>query len=758
MKRFLISVAAAAALFAQPALLRAQAPTEGASLPASAGLEMSAPGIASQTRVVSLGQLSNQAVITLRTTEGSHTIAFGSRADELVTRILLRLRYTYSPALIPGLSHIKVALNEENVGVVPITKENAGRAVIHEIEIDPRFVADFNRLKLQFVGHYASSCEDPLHSSLWADISSSSELAITSRPLSLKNDLAMLPEPFFDKRDLRRLDLPFVFAAAPGRPTLNAAGIVSSWFGQLAAWRGARFPSYLGRLPGGHAVVFATNTERPPFLDQHRDVKGPTLEVITNPADGYSKLLLILGRDGGDLKIAAQALVLGSAALSGPLNLISGTKAHAPRRPYDAPNWVRVDRPMKFGELVASPQELQVFGHVPEPVRISVRIPPDLFTWRSRGVPVDLKYRYTPPIRTSESRLTMAINDELVQSFNLRESGQGGDSTRVRLPLLDDVFLGDSKEVFIPAFKLGARNVLKFGFTFSYQRDNDCGDTLVENVRAMVDADSRLDFSGFPHYAEMPNLNYFVTAGYPFTKYADLAQTVVVLPENPSAHDIEAMLTLLGRMGESTGYPATRFRLAAPADEAQFRDADLLIIGAFPGQSLLGRWSGSLPAGVSGGVRHISHPVRGVNFLYDWLGFDTDPDPAVAAQEKIEGDGALAALLGFESPVTPERSAVAVTAATSEQLAQVLDALENPGLTRSMYGSVAFIHPNKVESLLVGRIYSVGQLPFWTAIWFPLSEHPVLLAAMAIPAVLVFAFALWRTLRAVAAKRMKEDA
>lgn len=740
MKRFLFFALAAIILLGQPAFAPAQ------------------PVPATTTQRLPLKQLSGRAVLPLRTTEGRSIITFGSRADELVTRAVLRIRYTYSPALIPGQSHIKVSLNDETVGTIPITKEDAGRSQFREIEIDPRFFADFNRLQLQFIGHYTQEgCEDPLHSSLWADISGSSELEIATTPLPLKNDLAMLPEPFFDKRDLRRLTLPFIFAATPSRPTLNAAGITASWFGQLAGWRGARFPTHLDQLPKGHAVVFATNTERPSFLDKHAPVEAPTLEVMTNPADGYSKLLLVLGRDGKDLKDAAQAMALGSAALSGSSARVLHVKAEAARQPYDAPNWVRVDRPMKFGELVNTPQELQVSGHQPELIRVNLRIPPDLFTWRSRGVPVDLKYQYSPPIRASESRLTVSINDELLQAFNLQTSGQGGESARVRLPLLDDILFGDSQEIHLPAFKLGARNQMQFSFAFTYFKEGNCRDTAVENVRAIVSPDSTVNFSGFPHYAELPNLNYFATTGYPFTKYADLSQTVVVLPDQSSVRDIETMLTLLGRMGESTGYPAIHFKLSGSGDEASFKNADLLLIGSTPQQKLLQRWQDRLPASISDSVQHVNQPARSSSPLYDWFGFKTAPDPTVSTQEKIASSGPLAALMGFESPVSEGRSVIAVTATATEQLPMVLDALDDPSLIRSMAGSVVLVHPAKVESHLVGKTYAVGELPIWTAIWFPLSEHPVLLAILAILSILIFAFALWRTLKAVAAKRMKAE-
>jgi len=715
------------------------------------------PQIPEQTERLTLQALTGQSTVKLRSSQGSAYIDFGVRADEVVTRAVLQLHYAHSPALIPRESHIKVVLNGETVGVVPITKDTPDTGATQSIVIDPRFLTDFNHLALKFIGHYTNECENPQNNTLWADVDGNSALELTTRRIPLRNDLSLLPVPFFDQRDRNRLTLPFVFAAHPSPQTLEAAAAVSSWFGALADWRGALFPADLDRLPAGDAVVFATNSERPAFLADYAPVKGPTIRMVTNPADGYSKLLLVLGRDGKDLREAAQTLTLGSAALSGSSALIRHVRDLLPRKPYDAPNWVRTDRPTKFGELIDSPQQLQVFGHQPGSIDLNLRVPPDLFTWRSRGVPVDLKFRYSPPVRQGESRLTVSVNDQLVQAFNLSSSGSGASAKRIRLPLLDDILFGGARQVFLPAFKLGARNKLQFSFSFPYQKRGRCQDTEVDNVRAMVDADSSVDFSGFPHYAKMPNLNYFATAGYPFTKYADLSHTVAVLPKQPDAAAIETLLTLTGRMGASTGYPAVRLRVASPGDTAQLKGADLLVIGTVAHQALLGKWQKELPADVAAATRSISLPVRNSEPLFNWLGFGTHPDPAVASRDTVTDGGPLAALLGFESPLSDGDSVVAVTATGPKQLSLALNALANPGLVRHMRGSVVFIHPDKVESYLVGPTYTVGHLPLWTAIWYPLSKHPVLLALLAVVAVLVFAFALWRTLRAVAAKRTGSD-
>ncbi|HEX5362790.1 MAG TPA: cellulose biosynthesis cyclic di-GMP-binding regulatory protein BcsB, partial [Gallionella sp.] len=675
---------------------------------------------------LTLNQLSNRSAINLRGIESSDTLTLGGRRDELVTRAVLHLSYTYSPALIPGESHLKFLVNDEVVHVLPVTKENAGRKVTQDLEIDPRLFSNLTRLKFEFIGHYTHDCEDPFHSSLWMEINGASQLELTVRPLALKNDLALLPEPFFNARDFNnQLVIPFVFSATPDNDTLNAAGIVSSWFGKLAAWRGARFPSKLDSLPPGHAIVFASNDARPGFLRDYPKITGPALEMITNPADERSKLLLILGRNGAEQKIAAQALVLGNAAWAGSHVSIKNIQQEPVRKPYDAPAWVRMDRPMKFGELVASAQDLQVAGYAPQPIRIPLRLPPDLFTWRSRGVPIDLKYRYTPPLRLSESRLRMSVNGELVKSFTLLPTGDA-EKNRIRLPLIDDMLFGQSQELMLPSFKLGTRNELLFQFSTAAQKEGLCRDYFNENVRDMIDADSKIDFSEFPHYAEMPNLSYFATAGFPFTKYADLSQTIVVLPDQPTAYDIETMLTLLGRMGESTGYPATQFGIAHANEHDRLKNADLLVIGASLKQGLLTQWADKLPVDIQGGALRNSQPKRAASFLFDWFNFETLPDPGIMAQQQFGQNGSLAAILGFESPLSAQRSVVAVVSTQPEGLTQTLDALERSN--NNIQGSAVFIHPDKVEGFLVGQTYFIGELPFWTSIWYPFANHPVLLA------------------------------
>lgn len=177
---------------------------------------------------LTLKQLGRRDTMNLQGVESSDSVNFDIRADEVVKGAQLLLKYSYSPALLADLSQINVLVNGEVAASLPLPKEGAGTPQEQLVQIPAHLITEFNRLSLQFIGHYTMSCEDPLHSSLWAKISNSSELKVQVEPIVLKDDLAVLPLPFFDKRDARQVSLPFVFATAPDSAALEAAGALSS--------------------------------------------------------------------------------------------------------------------------------------------------------------------------------------------------------------------------------------------------------------------------------------------------------------------------------------------------------------------------------------------------------------------------------------------------------------------------------------------------------------------------------------------------
>lgn len=702
----------------------------------------------------------------------SRSFSFGVRQDVQVEDLRLELRYVFSPALIGRISHIKVHMNEEVVGVLPIDPERAGTPVQQILSIPVDLVVDYNHVRFEMVGHYTQEfCEDPLHSSIWVEIQSDSALVMSKGQLPLASDLTSFPEPFFDARDNTRLTLPMELGPQPGLERLKTAGMLASWMGARADWRGVRFPLLQQKLPKRHAVILTTIDQLPPWLAEHIPaIDGPTVAVRSLPLpepivvdedtgetlydNPYIKLLLVLGRDERELEQAVLGLTQGEIVLSGPAIRVRETSLGAPRQPYDAPRWVRLDRPVKMGDLVQDHKQLQVQGHLPEIMRLNMRIPADLFTWGNQGVPVELKYRYTPPVAVDDSRLTVMINDEFIEAFNLREAGKGGEKTRVRVPILDENYLAGVSEFLIPAFKLGSNNQLQFAFRFGYAKQDLCKRATDDLVMAAIDPDSTIDFTDMPHYAAMPNLGFFANSGYPFTRMADLSETTLVLPDDYGPTEAQATLELLGIMGGHTGYPALRVAIQTAGQLDEQAEHDLLVIGRQAHEQLLARWSQTLPAGLGHWARHIGLPKRAVTPLYDWLGMDTRPDPAIREQVDLLGTGQLGMLLGYESPQHAGRSVVAVLGSDARRLEQVVQGLGNPGVVAGIHGSVTVFRGERSENLLVGETYMVGDLAWYLRVWYFLIRHPFVLITLTILVALVTAFLLWKVLEGLRARRL----
>lgn len=168
--------------------------------------------------------------------------------------------------------------------------------------------------------------------------------------------------------------------------------------------------------------MFATNAKRPAFLRDHPEVKAPTIEMISHPDNPYVKLLVIFGRDDKDLVQAAKGIAQGNILFRGNSVVVDEVKPLLARKPYDAPNWVRTDRAITFGELKTYEEQLQSTGLEPSPVSLSLNLPPDLYLLRTNGIDINLNYRYTAPATKDSSRMDISLNNQFLQSFSLTSS------------------------------------------------------------------------------------------------------------------------------------------------------------------------------------------------------------------------------------------------------------------------------------------------------------------------------------------------
>lgn len=686
---------------------------------------------------------------TLRGLAPEGQIEFGVRSDEVVTQATLNLQYTPSPSLIPVESQIKVYLNDQLMGVVSIAADQLGKANQIQLPIDPRYISDFNRLKLSFIGHYQRICENPANTTLWVDIGKASSLDLRVQKLPVDNDLAHFPEPFFDKRDNQPLTLPMVFAGQPDLGMQQAAAKLASWFGTQAQWRGQHFPVLYNQLPDRHAVVFATNDRRPDFLRDLPPATGPTVQMITHPDNPYVKLLVVQGRDDKDLVQAVTGIAQGNILFRGQQVAVTKVDQLAPRQPYDAPFWVHTDRPTTFGELKTFPEQLQADGIQPYPISVNLNLPPDLYLVRNAGITMQLKYRYTPPAQASTSHLSINLNNQFAHAFPLKPDTREG-AQLLRLPLLG--LFDDGQQVNIPALKLGAINQMRFDFEYASliasSRTDRCETFTTVNNHVVIDDSSTIDFSGYRHYMPMPDLRAFVNAGFPFSRMADLSQTLVLVNPQPQPVQLTTLFDTLGRIGSLTGYPALGVKISDNWEQAKQSDDDILMIGAIPPDLQNDKQLNVL---VDATQSWVTQPRRPLPLPDSVAG---EGDTTADSRTTITASAPMAAIVGVQSPNNDQRSIVALLANNAEGQGLMNDALQDSGKRAAMSGSVAVVRASGVNSLRVGDVYYVGHLPWWEQAWSTLANHPGWLAVMAAVLVVIVALLLWMALRSLSRRRV----
>lgn len=689
----------------------------------------------------------------LRGSNPTGSVQFGTRSDEVVSKAMLNLVYTPSPSLLPVQSQLKVYLNDELMGVLPVTKEQLGKKVMAQVPVDPLYITDLNNVRLEFVGHYRDVCENPASTTLWLDVARNTSLDLTFQQLNVKNDLSHFPIPFFDARDNRPLNLPIVFASVPDSTQQKAAAIVASWFGARAGWRGQTFPVLYNQLPGKNAIVFATNDKRPDFLRDYPLVKAPTIQMINDPEKPYVKLLVVFGRDDKDLLQAAEGIAAGNILFRGDTVTVDEVKSLLARKPYDAPNWVHTDRPVTFGELKTYEQQLQSTGLEPASINLSLNLPPDLYLLRSNGIDMDLKYRYTQPAIKDSSRMDINLNNQFLQSYSLSSSDERK-GLLLRLPIVQGLLDGKN-EVSIPALRLGATNQMRFDFQYT----NPMPGGTIENCitfqpiknNVVIGDESTIDFSNYYHFLAMPDLRSFANAGFPFSRMADLSDTLIVMPKTPTEGQVSTLLDTVATIGGQVGLTGANLKLTDDPNEMQKHDVDIMLIGAIPDKLKDDQHIDLLVNATQSWVKTPSRQNELASVKLD------DNERMPMAQATVGSKGPMAAIIGFQSPYHDQRSVIALMADSKRGFELLNGALNDSGKRAAMFGSVSVIRESGVNSLRVGDVYYVGHLPWYERVWFALSNHPILLSILAALSVVLLAWVLWRLLRILSRRRLDPD-
>jgi cellulose synthase (UDP-forming) len=715
--------------------------------PATTGAPpLDAAGGSTRVLKLTLRQLGALGPLALRGTSDLQGVQFGIRGDEVVTAAQLNLVGAMSPRLIPQFSDDTVTLNEQYVGTIPVDPQHPEFNLT--MPINPVFFQDDNRLNIRFTGRYTTDCNDPLSYLLWSTIYDSSNITLTLERLPPQRDLARLPLPFFDPHEKLPLVLPFVLPAAASDGTLKAAAIVASWFGQQADFRGAQFP-VLSTLPAtGDAVVIEAGSEAPAGM-RAAPPAGPTLSVLANPNDPQASLLVVAGRTTDEAIAAARALALAYRTLGGVSAVVQDPSVAA-RLPYDAPAWIPTGRKVRLGEL-ADASALQNYGYTGT-IHVPFRTAPDFFTWRGAGFPLTLRYRTPtgPIIDVAPSRLDVSINGLYLSSLSLAAQRPSWLARTLGLASAPAPI-----RTSVPAYDVFGANDLQFFFDARPLHRGDCV-ANPQDLRQAIDPDSSIDLSRGHRFTRLPNLAFFVGAGFPFTRMADLSQTAVILPARPNAIELSAFLTLMGEFGAITHYPVANVAVATPAEADTVAARDLILLGTIPHLSDAAPLLSNAPMRFAGDRLSFDLAPARDSLLHVFSESGRQQHAAAAAHLATGMTPGMAVLLASESPLQAGRSLVGILAAQPQGLDGIVATLRDPARSPAIQGDLAVLSGGQVTSFRVGATYTVGHLPLWIWPGYLLGAQPILTVIVLLAGCMLVGLALFWTMRRRARRRVRD--
>lgn len=645
-------------------------------------------------------------MIELRGLQSSRTIFFEVADTHVVTQANLHLVYRFSPSLLAQATSLKVLLNGETIATLTMPDKLAGGAGVLDrvIPIPAELLVSNNQLAFQFNGHYALSCEDPQDPSLWSRIDNKSTIELFGSMLPLADELRSLPAPFLTSEVISQPAIPIAFTESPSPRALQAAGVVASYFGVIANHRQVRFPASVGTIPAGNVVVIASRVASLPAGLNIAAVGAPTIALRQNPNDPYGKVLVLTGGNEEQVLMAAQYLALNSKDLQGPTATVSDFTLPAPIQVNAAPRWAQTNAP---NQLWSDSTVGAMDSDGSSPINTYLRIPPDLYFGAQGRALLKLSYRYNSTPITPLSKLLIKANDAIVGSVALSPG------------------MSTSKDgsAFIPIAASSLRpysNTLSFEMNFQCPKRTHCQADFPTDLRGSVLRDSYLDLRGARHFAFMPNLELFANAGYPFTRYADLQQSAVVLPVNPSPKTIELYLSLLGHFGAQTGYPVLRVLVADDNILQQGIDKDLLVIGTANDQPGFDKLASYLPIYMSGDQLRITEPqglrAQASHYLWKLLHlFENESSETISSSE------ADALIEGIESPYFSGRSVVLIQGKDVEAYDGFLNAFFQVSQSSAIAKTVSIFRGNQFKSFRFGESsYHIGDLPVWVAmtLWF----------------------------------------
>jgi cellulose synthase (UDP-forming) len=676
-------------------------------------------------QAVSFSDMGVKSAIEMRGPHAYSAVHFTLSYQLVPKQGLLNLVYFIDPALDPQSTSLQITLNGTAISTLHSNVSPVGSdgLTMARIPVSSLLLVRTNTLAFEFTGSGVMEREDHAKAHILCRLMPTSTFEVSGERLRMGNDLSQLPLPLLDSELQSSTTIPFVFLTQPNPAMLEAAGAVASWFGIRSGSQPIRFVASLSEIPNGNAVLLTGDRSLLPESLRVPSGHGPLLALRNNPTDPLGSVLILAGDNESDVLEIARTLALTGGTRSGEFptgtNLTGDTLLSpsltmpADRNLNDAPRWLPIS---SSAPLASCPNDGSFQTDGSSPIPIYFHAPPDLFYGDKQSLKLRVNYRYDARLVAPGSALRVNVNGQLVNE--------------IALPPGDGV-INHQRSVLVPVEDIRPfGNTVLFSFDFvPAVRDNRSNSVLSGEILC----NSGLDLHGLGAYTRMPNLQLFADAGFPFTRFADLSRTTVVLPSAPSLEEIALYLQLMGLFGADTGYPALRVTVTGPGNVIS-AGRDYLVLGTIADQPAFNSLAPLLPASFdASGLRikeaqnlsaHVASLEKAITRRWESLigkpltaepsGDDNNPNDAVIEE--------------IESPASAKDSIVTITLRQDSVVDDFAKVLRDPSRQADIDSSLVVFRSSKLTGLAShSATYHVGDISLFSVMRLYLTHYFMLL-------------------------------
>jgi hypothetical protein len=616
---------------------------------------------AGATSVITLADLGEPDLV-IKSIFDQEAIDFPLAEGRAVQHATLKLHTAHSAKLLAEMSDLTIGLNDEPVANLILGPDNAAETTINiDLPLEGLRPGDNVLTFRANIRLKSSGCADVGDTDLWLEIFADSAISLEFSDEFPGADLSRFPAPF--SRGSALAGSPQVSFVLPDRPTaaeLSAAAQIAAVLGQSAGWDNPPLAAYPysqldSRRAAADQLIVISSAARNPLA-------GPAAPGLTELASPYNPARLMLVVSGADdISLLNSAAMLATRSAHG---VLSGASVAV--RQVEPQGIPQRRQPETFEQLGFETKRIRGIGL--HDAYYPIDIPYD---WKTTSdASIELRFAHARGMAAA-SLMTAFINGFQVASVRLDNRNAGDGRLVIQLS---------------PRQVHPGRNWLHLSFDLHMRREN-CNYRYREEVWVDVLADKSL-----------ANLQHVVSASPLELRYlpaslvvpSDLSSDLFVVPDDPAAADLTAMVRLAAKLGTHTNTDGLQPRAVTAAGFApeQARKASVIAIGSPEANGLIRAYDGQLPQPLALDTGQIV-PATGRALLPD------------------EQNGQAGYIEVLTAPWQQDGTLFVFSARDPALLARTVDVFPTLGHRWKSEGNVAVISPKRVTVLSLGALAGV---------------------------------------------------